>query len=558
MKKLVLLLVLAALALAGCESEEVTKFEASDVTDISGPTIGNGAATEVWAVTNAWADKDTPAARKAGVAWEENSGLTWEEKFSAWVESFEQLPREGWGGDTISIPTPWGDKVLPGPTLECAEVAYMLRATFASWYNLPFFVRGWDSTSKQTIFVGHFGFVNASGQNVGSFPLFKSRYKDYTSTWKVGDPWPSDSVLRSRRLASDDTVRFLTGPNGEEYGAGAYFDELFLNKRTGHFMRLLLLYFGSVNLADGSNMFHIQPEAMRGGDVLIERWQKKGIGHVIPVLRVTSPIEGKLAAEVASGSMPRRQPVYEDALRSRRYFTLDYTGGVGEASDGTPYAKLGGGIRRWRTAVLKGGRWINEVLPGDKPIAIADSDLEAISARPARFEEILISGSVSEQKTALISVIQSARTHLSKYPASCSARDNREKAFEQLYKLAGALGTTREALDDELRTLDDYVFAPLVYEQSKTCCWNSTDAAMAEIVLDYARVEREEAEANQTCVEPTVFRSRTDGYDTWRKHAESLGRSAEWKAWSEDEPCAQRAVAQDTEKEFGAAPYCSN
>jgi hypothetical protein len=52
-----------------------------------------------------------------------------------------------------------------------------------------------------------------------------------------------------------------------------------------------------------------------------------------------------------------------------------------------------------------------------------------------------------------------------------------------------------------------------------------------------------------------VFRSRTDGYDLWQQYAATHGRAAEWRQWSEDEPCSQRNVAQDTETDAEGA-YC--
>lgn len=541
--------------LLGCEAEDEnpTKFETSDVTDSKGPTVAKGAASEVWSADNAWADTATPAAKKAGIAWDADSGLNWEQKFDAWVASLEPIDTDH--GKTFRLRTPFGDRTLPGPVLECAEVAYMLRATFASWYNLPFFLRGWDSTAKKTVYAGHFGFIYADGSIASGFPTFKSKYKDHTKTWQPGQAWPSDATLRSRRLGDDDT-QVITGPNGEELGAGAYFDEAFLNKRTGYFIRLMLLYFGSVNLADGNNMFHIAPEATSAGDVLVERWQKRGIGHTIPVMRVETPVEGKLAITVSSGSMPRRIPRWEEPLASRRYFTLDYTGGVGEDSEGNAYASLGGGIRRWRTAVLKGGRWVNDVLASDREIAIDDTDLEAISARPARFDEILVTGSAEEQLATLQNRIAQAREHLAKYPASCSARTNRESAFTELRDLATRIGKTADQIEDETRTLEDYVFAELEYTKSKTCCWNSTTAEMAEIVLDYAKAEQDEATAEGVCRAPTVFKSQEDGYARWKAHATSLGRGSQWVDWSEDEPCEQRGVASDTDAAFGGLAFC--
>jgi hypothetical protein len=75
--------------------------------------------------------------------------------------------------------------------------------------------------------------------------------------------WPKDATLRNYHLGSDDTVPWLPSTGSTACpGAGAYFDEMFLNKRVGYFMRLVLLYFGSTNLADPANMFHVQPEAI--------------------------------------------------------------------------------------------------------------------------------------------------------------------------------------------------------------------------------------------------------------------------------------------------------
>ena len=44
----------------------------------------------VWDVENQWEELDTPNAHKAGLAWPENSGLDWNEKYAAWVGSLEQ------------------------------------------------------------------------------------------------------------------------------------------------------------------------------------------------------------------------------------------------------------------------------------------------------------------------------------------------------------------------------------------------------------------------------------------------------------------------------------
>lgn len=524
-----------------------------DLDGEGGPRVRDGSATEVWPALNAWLDTDTAAANEAGIAWDANSGLTWEEKYDAWVSTFEPTERSSGYGQTFRIATPWGDRELDSPTLECAEVAVFLRVAFASWYNLPFYLQGWDAHTSQWMYAGHFGFVNSNGDNIGRFPNFRTRYTDHTGDWSPGDTWPTDSRLRTYRLGDDDGVAFLE--NGA--GAGAYFDEFFLNKRVGYFMRLILLYYGSANLADEANMFHIEATATSAGDVLLERWQRRGIGHTIPVIRVEEPVPGRLQAWVASGSMPRRQPVWEEPARARHSFTLDYTGGEGEASDGTPLAELGGGIRRWRTATRSGDRWRNLVNENDTDVYIDPGDTEAIAARPAQFEEILADVGPEEQIEVALAQIQSAREHLRMYPASCAARTRREDAFARLYPLtADVHGWDRVRTDAEHRTLEDYVFGELEYESARTCCWNRSNAAMYEIIMDYARDEQAEAEAAMMCQPPTVFRAElSTGYGRWSDFADAEGRGADWVAWSADETCPWQDVEEDA---FGrlANTYC--
>lgn len=522
-----------------------------------GPRVAAGASTEVWSVTNQWSDTNTAAARAAGVAWPAGSGLDWEQKYERWLNSFRRVPRDGGYGHTVQIPTPYGDRTIGAPTLECAEVAVFLRVSFASFYHLPFYLQGWDSQGRQVLYAGHFGFVNRTGQRVARFPLFRTAYRDNESSWRPGMAWPKDATLRTYHLGDDDTVPWIPSTGGRAPGAGAYFDEMFLNKRVGYFMRLVLLYFGSVNLADPANMYHVRPEAVSPGDVLLERWQRTGIGHTIPIVRVGEPMPGRFSVDVISGSMPRRQPVWDEPASARRYFTLAYTGGEGMASDGSPYASLGGGLRRWRTAALSNGQWVNEVSARDREETLDEADLAGIAARPARFGEILVVPSIEERRAAALGQIASARMHLKMYPASCSARARREDAFEDLYRIEEEAGRTRAQTDGTHRLLEDWVFAELTYDRSRTCCWNSSTAAMAEIILDYAAAEQRRNAAAGMCAAPTVFQAESagasnDGYARWRMHAATLNRAADWRTWSEDEPCMARGNTNDVPS--GRAP----
>jgi len=509
-----------------------------------GPVDHGGASSEVWAVHNQWTDTTTPDASAAGIAWSANSGLTWEQKFGKWLASFEIIRNSDDTSDTIQVSTPYGGKKIAPPSLECAETAMALRALFSSWYHLPFFMTGWDSHASRPLYAGHFGFVDPSGNGVSGFPRFKAQYQDKETSWHDGDPWPKDAKLRTMHLGDGDGVAFLEAGAG----AGAWFDEVTLNKRVGYFLRLLLVYFGSVNLADPSNLFNIKPEAIQPGDVLLERWQKQGIGHTIPLFRVDT-VNGKPAPYVATGSMPRRQAVWTTPIDNRHYFTSDETGGQGNAGDGNPYAKLGGGIHRWRVATLSGGQWSNVVPQADASAYIAATDTAAIAARPKKFDDMLAFGTAEDRKTAAIQMIDSARTKLNQLPASCSSRTLREDGFRILYDALQELEQKdQNAVDKQYRKLEDYVFGELEYTKSKTCCWNSTTPAMAQVILDFATAEQAKATANNQCVQPTLFHAvgGGDGYSTWAQHARDMGRQADWRAWSEDEPCAQRAVTEDT------------
>lgn len=513
-------------------------------------SVDSGSAA-VWTVRNQWAETNTAEARKAGLAWAANSGLTWDEKFSAWVQS---MPRtsSAYGNSTFTMTTPYG-KTLPAPALECAETALFLRATFASWYALPFFVEAADGRTR--IFLGHFGFLKEDGTRYSTTPNFKTAYADHSNkadTWQQGG-WPKDNALRTRKLGgSQDDYQPALGL-GDEARAGTYFDELYLNKRTGYFMVLLLSYFGSVNLADPSNTFNLDPTAIRAGDPLVKRWQRQGIGHVYVTKSVEPLADDRVAAELVSGSMPRRQPVWESAASSQSAYTNDWAGGPGVGWDGDAYATLGGGLKRWRTPVVDGGRWTNIVPVADRAAFVDAGNATAISARIETFRRILGSLSPQERIDTAMEQINAAREHLRRYPASCSARTRREEAFTKLYLvLAEEYGMTASQVDAEYRGLEDYVLAELVYNESKTCCWNSSTSAMYEIIMNKAQAEA----ALPACVPPTIFKNTAGGYAAFKDHAVSLGRGAEWRDWTADETCPQANTANDVVSPSHATAFC--
>lgn len=515
------------------------------------PSSVDGSDTVAWEVWNQWGDTATAEARVAGMAWEENSGLDWNAKFALWVRSMKKIDGFETYYQTFELTTPWG-KVLPAPNLECAEVALFLRATFASWYHLPFYVEAWDPSAGRVYF-GHFGARTKTGR-YGNLPRFRDSYPDYTDSYD-GVHWPSDQKLRTRKLSKngDDANGFL----GEDLYSGAYFDEIFLNKRTGYFMYYLLVFTGSMHLASSDNTFNLVPQAVREGDVLLERWQKKGIGHTL-VVKAVEALEGeRLDADLASGSMPRRQPKWENGPSSKSYFTNQYCGGDETNYDGDRYAELGGGIKRWRVAKVVNGFYRNQVPDSDLPYWIQDDDYDAIASRIETFKGLLGELSPTEKRDMLLGKIEDKRAHLRDHPSSCSARIGREDAFAELVEVCvGHFGMNLEDVDREYRSLEDYVFANLVYEQSKTCCWNSTTRAMYEIIMDYNLLQAWDGTAN-VCQPVEVFKFTNGGYDLFKAHAELLGRGPEWVPWSADETCPQSDVTSDTEAQHTWTPQCS-
>jgi hypothetical protein len=515
------------------------------------PVATDTTRTQVWTARNQWEDTDTPAARAAGLAWPANSGLTWDAKFTRWIASLAWIPAVDNYSTTVQLTTPWG-KTLPAPMLECAETSLFLRITFAAWYELPLVLESQDEHG-QLVYFGHNGVRTRTGRYAQS-PEFAIKYRDYTQTdWRTR--WPSDAVLRGKRIAGgeDDQSELAEGAR-----FGAYLDAIQLNKRAGYFTVMVLDYLGSANLADPANAYNLAPEAVQPGDVLIERWQRAGIGHTLVVKQVDELPGGSKDVTLISGSMPRRQGVRQSGESSKSYFTLETTGGPGTSSDGTPYAALGGGLKRWRVTKNIAGYWTNTWMSGDEASWINSTDLARISARPARFAQILGQVEPEQQRIELLAQIADARHHLSQYPASCSARDRREQAFAALYELsARAFDQTPAQVDAAYRQLDDYVLAALDYIHARTCCWDSSTPAMYDVIMDAARADIAAAQKAHTCTPPVVFKSRADGYQRWIDHAAALGRAAEWRAWSEDESCPQRAIAVDVEEAAMATPFCA-
>ncbi|MBK8234339.1 MAG: hypothetical protein IPK74_02165 [Deltaproteobacteria bacterium] len=505
------------------------------------PVNGNYASTTAWKVVNQWEDTDTPAARAAGIAWPANSGLSWDEKFAAWLQSMPKVETFDGFGETFEIATPWG-KTLPAPKLDCADTALMLRSTFAAWYGLPFFVVAFDG--KTPVYFGHFGIRTKNGI-WNNMPKFANAYADHSakSAAQVEASWPQDAKLRKLGVQSGDDQPMI----GEGARTGTYLDELHLNKRAAHLIRLTMIFTGSVNLADSRNTFNLVPESLRAGDVMLWRTSSSGVGHTMVTVRAEQLGEGRMSAESVFGNLPPAQPRWTNPAGTERNYSDPEGGGVDGSTD---YAKFNGGLKRFRVTKSSSGFWVNTIMKSDEAAWIPDDDLDRIRARPAQLDALLGELTPDEHRQLLLDVIEGKRAHLRNFPASCSARIAREDAFEDLYTvLEQEFGMTRDEVDAEHRILEDYVFAELVYEQSKTCCWNSTNDVMFRTIMSLNDELQEQA--GDACVEPLPFMAVDGGYQAFRDH-DPLG----WKDWRADEACPQANVQNDLLAEAAWTPFC--
>lgn len=557
------------------EAEPIALGEDFDAREdsVSGPTYTPGGSTEVWAVRNAWSDTDTPEARQAGLSWGASTGLNWEHKYQAWVRNLRKI--DGWMNTaTYEVRTPWG-KTMQSPRLDCADAVIWARATFASWYGLPFFLRGKmkpeGATRSVTVYAGHFGFITADGAPFSGVPEYRSKHGAQRD-WNDGGVWASDATLRRMRLGSDDENSNLRQSATERTpGAGAYFDELYVNKRIGYFMMNLLPQFGTGNLADDANMHQVKGDMFLVGDALVHRWEG-GHGHAQLVIRVdVDPVSTAerniVTAQIADASQPRRQPLWHDADSSYGYF---------QSAVEVQNAERGGGIKRFRTPACSpstGGRVSCTAAPYHPAAQILQSDVAALEQRVGRFEDHWRQYTTAERIGIAMADIDHARAALRTTPGSCARRTDRERAFgalrgatveylvEQGYSEQAAYEYVVDDLsvDRQVRTLEDYVFAELNYPNAKTCCWNETTPAMHAIVMAYNNDAQAEARVRGVCVEPSVFRAVNGDYAVFRDYASRIGRGSEWREWKENEACPQAhdnpTITDELEISY-AAPWC--
>ncbi|HET9987480.1 MAG TPA: hypothetical protein VFQ65_03150, partial [Kofleriaceae bacterium] len=186
---------------------------------------------------------------------------------------------------------------------------------------------------------------------------------------------------------------------------------------------------------------------------------------------------------------------------------------------------------------------------------INDTDYDKIGARIATFAALLNDGDPSAQRDQLLSVIAEKRAYLQDHPSSCAARTGREDAFTSLYGLMqDKFGMDHTAVDNLYRTtIDDYIFQPLDYSKSRTCCWNHTTNKMYAVIAAYAASLQ-----MGNCATPPVFMLKSNSYDPFASYATTSGHGTDWAPWTQDEDCAAAGATDDVVLPVAnLTPWCS-
>ena len=419
-----------------------------------------------------------------------------------------------------------------------------LRITFAAWYELPLQLEAHRRAASASTSVT----TACARRPVGTpnSPEFAIAYKDYTSmTTPTGDA-PGPRTRRSRK-------RKLWGGEDEqpELGAGAvfgaYLDEIHLNKRAGYFTVIALNYLGSANLADTANTYNLVPEAVRAGDMLIERWQqqrhrphaRRQGGHA--ARRRQPRRHDDLAARCrAARACKQSRPVVEELLHERVHRRRGRQLRRRRATRSSAAASSAGASTK-----NVGGYWTNTWMAGRRGAAGSTRTDYAAHRGAARALRGAARPGLAAAAEAPSCSRRSpiARHHLAQYPASCSrARAPRARVRASCTTIAGELGTTQARSTRSTATARGLrARRARVHEEQ-------------DVLLELARRRDVRHRHEETPPRQRPMRARLraarrvqvaqpTATSAGRTYAASLGRAAEWKAWSEDEACPQRNVA---------------
>ena len=505
------------------------------------PVHGDYTATQAWVVTNQWEDTDTPDARAAGIAWSANSGLTWDQKYAAWVGSLQQIPTLDNTFTTVTISTPFG-KSVPGPKLDCADLAILLRMSFAAWYHLPFYLSPTTTTRRSTSVTSACARRPARGTSTSNW----SKYADYEHRRRRSTRRTGPRTRRCARAASPRATTCRT--SGPARARARSSTRSTSNKRAARLILFTQAFLGSHNMVDSQNTYNLVPEALphrRRADVRAraDRRRPHDDRHARHALA-----PGSLQAEAIYGNDPPAQPAWQDPAETKSLFTDDEGGGpsLNTAYGGmTPYSHLNGGLKRLRVAKEKHGYWVNTWMDADEASWINDTDYDAIAARPARFAELLGSSDPAVERDQLLAAIAEKRAYLPRSPGVVRrARRSRERVREALHADAGQL---RHDARDGRRAVphDDRGLRRSRRSTTRTRARAAGTRRLRDVRPHHGVRAAAAGERRRAASSRPIFKLTANSYDPFAAFATQTGQASRGCRWTADESCAQAARPHD-------------
>lgn len=421
---------------------------------------------EVWQPVHAWSDQAP-------------NGETYDEYYATWLETIN-YDNSGSRGEDVQYPMADG-QYFPAPYAECSDTGIFVRFLFAMEHGLPMFMRGGGQ------YFGHFGWLDRNGNrqaSYGSHPLDAPR----------GSYAPLQN--RSSYQRDDPDQPYPSGGTS----TGVYLDSILKNKRFGYFIQDVWNMLYSGNIVEDNNTYYIHPLHIRGGDLQMHRSDNDGgIGHTITIQMVERMGENLVAVDVLQSYMPTLPWIID---------------GYSELTGYEPDPSVNSGLRRWRTPVLRDGRWHNEI-----DTSVAAQDMQIMDA-PDQFTQLFDIDLQALVETRVNS-IETARLGQYDNPNSCRRREDREAAFDELYELyrtnaelyqplgfdyEPTLDDIKPEVDRMYRTLDDFIWAEMNYDRSWICHWNPSDTTINNQMYDSVVAYNQQVALANGCEGLRIFR----------------------------------------------------
>jgi hypothetical protein len=559
----------------------------------------NGSA---WQVKNQWTDRSTESAMKAGLAWMANSGLSWEEKYREWLRrlpiNIDQVIQNSTQRDPLEsfeLVNPQGKRVKI-PALYPSQLILLLRASFASFYHLPFVLiaqRNQSLTDQQAnateeevlkhslVYFGHFGLKGLYG-NIEDSANF-SAFFDHSAEYEKTEIWKQDLMLRQQafalgddvfsmlatdfnRLQEDENIKKI--PNGQVVKIGEFLDDFFCNKRTAHWMLYLLRYFSIEHIQDDYHSVQIDGQNLTQGDILLIKSDRLYGYWIKQADRFQEQLDLRLAVSSRQGEAILSSNDSKHLVNiDLNYLGLQQT--IESQNDYNPFNfnpywlptfLYAGGFKRMTFPTVHQGYWLNSIQDEEMDFSLSSQNIVQLKERTNQLNQLTQENNQVVQSTPLeqlLNQIRDIRQKIRKEPSRCELRTQREVLFESLYELLFDYGYSRERVDEEFRLFEDFVFQ-MLENNSKTCCWHYEALAdqtetWGDSILKIAKSMMDHGEEISYCYDVPKFMTEDGHYAIWEAKAEELNLF--WPDWDSSAACVY-ANHIDTIKEQGTLEWC--